>query len=134
MQKKQRRARSPQSPFIKLEDVTPPPLSAYPSHGKRHSGGQHRTPSGKARQQAAQITVPALVIFGDHDRLVNPRLAKSARRAFRDATVMVLPRTGHVAQMQHPELLAARFREMADSADPRASGDGNAGRRDPVDA
>jgi len=75
---------------------------------------------------AAQIRVPALVVFGSHDRLVNPRLARSARRAFRDATVVVLPRTGHVAQMEHPELLAARFREMV--------GAGNSGRRDPVDA
>ena len=83
---------------------------------------------------AAQIRVPALVVFGSHDRLVNPRLARSAKRAFRDATVEVLPRTGHVAQMEHPEILAARFREMVDSANPRASGDGNAGRRDPVDA
>jgi len=40
--------------------------------------------------------------------------------------VMVLPRTGHVAQMEHPGLLAARFREMV--------GAGNSGRRDPVDA
>jgi pimeloyl-ACP methyl ester carboxylesterase len=75
---------------------------------------------------AAQIRVPVLVVFGTHDKLVNPRLAKAARRVFRDATVVVLPRTGHVAQMEHPELLAARFREMV-----RA---GNSGRRDPVDA
>ena len=75
---------------------------------------------------AAQIRVPVLVVFGSHDKLVNPRLAKSAKRAFRDATVLVLSRTGHVAQMEHPELLAARFREMV--------GAGNSGRRDPVDA
>ena len=75
---------------------------------------------------AAQIRVPVLVVFGSHDRLVYPRLARSAMRAFRDATVLVLSRTGHVAQMEHPELLAARFREMV--------GAGNSGRRDPVDA
>jgi pimeloyl-ACP methyl ester carboxylesterase len=75
---------------------------------------------------AARIPVPVLVVFGSHDKLVNPRLARSARRVFRDATVVVLPRTGHVAQMEHPELLAARFREMVRT--------GNSGRRDPVDA
>jgi pimeloyl-ACP methyl ester carboxylesterase len=102
---------------------------------------------------AARVTVPALVIFGSRDKLVNPRLAKPARRAFRGATVEVLPRTGHVAQMEHPGLLAGRFREMVDSVspggatplDPPAHGGlpaphaprppaGNAGRRDPVDA
>jgi len=83
---------------------------------------------------AERITVPALVTFGSHDRLVNPRLATPARRAFRDATVMVLPRTGHVAQMERPDLVARLFREMVDRT--RAGGDaaGNSGRHDPVDA
>jgi pimeloyl-ACP methyl ester carboxylesterase len=80
---------------------------------------------------AGQITAPALVIFGSHDKLVSPRLATPAARAFRDATVVVLPRTGHVAQMEHPGLVAERFREMVRA---RAQGTGNAGRRDPVDA
>jgi pimeloyl-ACP methyl ester carboxylesterase len=82
-------------------------------------------------QAASQIRVPVLVVFGSHDKLVSPRLAAPAARAFRDATVVVLPRTGHVAQMEHPALVAARFREMVRT---RARGTGNAGRRDPVDA
>jgi len=61
---------------------------------------------------AGQIPVPALVLFGSHDRLVDPRLATPAARAFRDARVIVLPQTGHVAQMERPALVAARFREM----------------------
>jgi pimeloyl-ACP methyl ester carboxylesterase len=83
---------------------------------------------------AERITVPALVTFGSHDRLVNPRLAVPARRAFRDATVIVLPETGHVAQMERPQLVARLFREMVDRT--RAGGDvaGNSGRHDPVDA
>ena len=80
---------------------------------------------------ASQIRVPVLVMFGSHDKLVSPRLAAPAARAFRDATVVVLPRTGHVAQMEHPALVAGRFREMVRA---RARGTGNAGRRDPVDA
>jgi pimeloyl-ACP methyl ester carboxylesterase len=76
---------------------------------------------------AEQIPVPVLVIFGTHDKLVSPRLAAPAARAFRDASVVVLPRTGHVAQMEHPALVAALFREMADRTR------GNAGRRDSVD-
>lgn len=63
---------------------------------------------------AGQIPVPALILFGSHDRLVNPRLAAPAARAFRDANVVVLQRTGHVAQMEHPALVAARFREMVE--------------------
>jgi len=83
---------------------------------------------------AERITVPALVTFGGRDRLVNPKLAAPARRAFRDATVIVLPQAGHVAQMERPELVARLFREMVDRT--RAGGDaaGNSGRHDPVDA
>jgi pimeloyl-ACP methyl ester carboxylesterase len=83
---------------------------------------------------AEQVTVPALVTFGSHDKLVNPRLAAPARRVFRDATVMVLPRTGHVAQMERPGLVAGLFREMVDRTRAGGDGVGNAGRRDPVDA
>lgn len=63
---------------------------------------------------AERVTVPALVTFGSHDRLVNPRLAPRAARAFRDASVVVLPQAGHVAQMERPALVAARFREMVE--------------------
>jgi hypothetical protein len=59
-EQRKRRPRS-QSPYIKQEEVTPPPLRTHQTHGKRPSGNQQRTPSsGKARQpQPAQVTVPA---------------------------------------------------------------------------
>jgi pimeloyl-ACP methyl ester carboxylesterase len=63
---------------------------------------------------AGQIPVPTLVIFGSHDKLVSPRLAGPAALTFRDATVIVLERAGHVAQMEHPAIVAARFREMVE--------------------
>jgi pimeloyl-ACP methyl ester carboxylesterase len=67
-----------------------------------------------------RLEVPALVLFGSHDRLVPPRLAVPAARAFRNARVVVLPRCGHIAQMEHPATVAGLFREMVDQA--RAGG------------
>jgi len=61
---------------------------------------------------APRIEVPTLVIFGTDDRLVNARLAGRAARAFRNARVVVLPDTGHVAQMEHPEQVAAEMRAL----------------------
>jgi len=79
---------------------------------------------------ARGVTAHSLVLFGSHDRLVNPRLAARAIRAFRNARVVVLPQTGHIAQMERPRVVAALFREMVE-----ASRDaGNSGRRAPVDA
>lgn len=83
---------------------------------------------------AGRVTAPSLVLFGSHDRLVKPRLAVRATRAFRDARVAILPETGHIGQMEHPGLVAAQFREMVEETRTRAAEAGNSGRRDPVDA
>ena len=70
-------------------------------------------------RDAGRVRVPVLAIYGSHDKLVHPRGAARAARAFRevpDAEILVLPRTGHVAQMEHPALVAGRFREMVERA------------------
>ena len=57
-------------------------------------------------RDVARITAPSLVIYGQHDRLVDPRAAGRAAHVFADARIVVLPRTGHVAQMERPGLVA----------------------------
>jgi pimeloyl-ACP methyl ester carboxylesterase len=63
---------------------------------------------------ATRVTAPTLVLFGSHDRLVSPLLAETAQRAFRNATIQVMPQTGHIAQMERPALVASMFREMVE--------------------
>ena len=72
-------------------------------------------------REAGAVTAPSLVVFGSHDRLVDPRLSARAASTFRDALVAVLPETGHLAQMERPALVAALFREMVDET--RTQGD-----------
>ena len=86
-------------------------------------------------REAERVTAPSLVMFGSHDQLVSPRLAAVAARAFPNARVVILPLTGHIAQMERPALVAAQFRELV-AATRTADGTtrGNSGRRDPVDA
>ena len=62
-----------------------------------------------AWRDAARITAPSLVIYGSHDRVVDPRNAGRAAHAFKNAKIVVLPRTGHVAQMERPGLVAAEM-------------------------
>lgn len=62
-----------------------------------------------AWRDAARITAPSLVIYGSHDRVVDPRNAGRAAHAFRNARIVVLPHTGHVAQMERPGLVAAEI-------------------------
>jgi len=63
-------------------------------------------------RDAAQVEAPALVIYGSHDKIVDPRMAGRAARSFPRSRVVVLPRTGHVAQMERPEAVAAEFRRL----------------------
>jgi pimeloyl-ACP methyl ester carboxylesterase len=62
-----------------------------------------------AWRDAARVTAPSLVIYGSRDRLVDPRAAGRAAHRFPDARIVVLPRTGHVAHMEHPALVAAEI-------------------------
>jgi len=61
---------------------------------------------------AARVKAPTLVIYGSHDRLVRPAMAALAARSFRGARVVVLSRTGHVAMMERPGLVAIQMRDL----------------------
>jgi pimeloyl-ACP methyl ester carboxylesterase len=65
---------------------------------------------------ARRVRCPVLAIYGRHDQLVRLRMSGRAAREFRDCRVMVLPCTGHVAQMEHPARVAGEFRELARAA------------------
>jgi pimeloyl-ACP methyl ester carboxylesterase len=69
-----------------------------------------------AWRDAARITAPTLVIYGSNDRVVDPRLAGRAARAFANSKIVVLPRTGHLAHMEHPAQVAGEITAMLDAA------------------
>ena len=73
-------------------------------------------------RDAAQVEAPALVIYGSHDKIVDPRMAGRAARSFPRSRVVVLPRTGHVAQMERPGAVAAEFRRMVTAPQDTALG------------
>jgi pimeloyl-ACP methyl ester carboxylesterase len=67
-------------------------------------------PSGNRPWKLAErVTCPVLVIYGRKDPLVDSRAAHRATKAFRNVHVMVLPDSGHVSQMEHPEIVAAAW-------------------------
>lgn len=61
-------------------------------------------------RDAAQVDRPTLIVHGSHDRLVSPARATQAARVFGRSRVVVLPRTGHVAMMEHPDWVAQEMR------------------------
>lgn len=66
-------------------------------------------------QLAARVSMPTLLVYGLRDRLVDPRTAGRAARTFPDAELVTLPDSGHVSQMEHPEVVAAAIRRFLDS-------------------
>lgn len=77
-------------------------------------GGQHNL-----WRQAERVLAPTLLVYGGRDKLVSSRMAYRAARTFRDARLLMLPDTGHVAMMEHPDAVARAFRELLDATDAR---------------
>jgi pimeloyl-ACP methyl ester carboxylesterase len=73
---------------------------------------------------AARIRVPTLVVWGDRDRLVAPRLAARTTAAIPGARLRVLPGVGHVAQIEAPVEVARAVAALWDGSweDPAPDG------------
>ena len=62
------------------------------------------------------MQAPTLVVWGDRDRLVSPRLAARTAAAMPRARLLMLPGVGHVAQIEAPETVARAVAGMWDRA------------------
>jgi pimeloyl-ACP methyl ester carboxylesterase len=63
------------------------------------------------------VTVPTLVVWGTEDKLVSVRKAPRTARLLPKARLLVLPRTGHVAQMERPVTVARAVLGMWERAE-----------------
>ncbi|MDA3022133.1 MAG: alpha/beta hydrolase [Actinomycetota bacterium] len=67
---------------------------------------------------AERVQCETLVVYGKKDPLVDPLAAHRITRHFRDGHVMVLPESGHAAQMEHPDLVAGAWRRFLGAQTP----------------
>jgi pimeloyl-ACP methyl ester carboxylesterase len=65
---------------------------------------------------AARVQAPTLVVWGDRDRLVSPRLAARTAATIPGARLLMLPGVGHVAQMEATETVARAVAALWDGA------------------
>jgi pimeloyl-ACP methyl ester carboxylesterase len=70
--------------------------------------------SGSLWRLASRITAPTLVIAGERDKLVDPRVAVQVAGLIPGARLLMLPDVGHVAQLEVPDLTARAVRELLD--------------------
>ncbi|MDJ0384416.1 alpha/beta hydrolase [Streptomyces sp. G-G2] len=75
-------------------------------------GGQHGL-----WRQAGRVLAPTLLVYGGRDQLVSYRMAHKAAASFRGSRLLCLPEAGHVAMMEHPEVVASAFRELLRDAE-----------------
>jgi pimeloyl-ACP methyl ester carboxylesterase len=52
------------------------------------------------------VQAPTLVVWGERDRLISPRLAARTAAAIPGARLLMLPGVGHVAQIEAAETVA----------------------------
>lgn len=65
---------------------------------------------------AGRVPVPALVVWGEADRLVTVRKARRTAAALPAGRALRLPAVGHVAQMERPGLVGRAVLGLADAA------------------
>ena len=63
------------------------------------------------------ITVPTLVLWGESDQIVEPAYGQAYTAAVPGAHFQVLPATGHLPQMETPDLVLQAIRDWGRSAD-----------------
>ncbi|MFI6101333.1 alpha/beta fold hydrolase [Lentzea sp. NPDC051213] len=63
------------------------------------------------------VKAPTLVVWGENDRLVSVRKGPRTARLLPKGRLLVLPRTGHVAQMERPATVARAVLGMWEAVD-----------------
>lgn len=63
------------------------------------------------------VEAPTLVLWGENDRLVSVRKGPRTARALPKGRLLVLPKTGHVAQMERPATVARAVLGMWEAVD-----------------
>jgi pimeloyl-ACP methyl ester carboxylesterase len=74
-------------------------------------------------ERLARIAVPALVISGESDRIVDPEYGRAYAAAIPNAQFQLLPNAGHVPQIEAPEQLLTAIWNFVDTHSPNLGHD-----------
>ena len=78
------------------------------------------------RDLLPHITVPTLLVWGEHDARSPLTVARELERAIPDAELVVIPGCGHVSNLEEPERFNEVVRDFVRAHEPEPS-------RDPAD-
>jgi len=69
----------------------------------------------KLRRRLGRVRIPALVVWGESDGVVDPDYGRAYAQALPNARFKLIPEAGHVPQIEQPERLLTLVWEFADS-------------------
>src|SRR5207245_8925052 len=69
----------------------------------------------KLRRRLARVGMPALVVWGENDRIVDPDYGRAYAQSLPHARFTLIPEAGHLPQIEQPERLLTLVWEFADS-------------------
>ena len=69
----------------------------------------------KLRRRLARVRIPALVVWGESDGIVDPDYGRAYARSLPNARFTLIPEAGHLPQIEQPERLLTLVWEFADS-------------------
>ena len=69
----------------------------------------------KLRRRLGRVTIPALVVWGESDGVVDPDYGRVYAQSLPNARFKLIPEAGHVPQIEQPERLLTLVWEFADS-------------------
>jgi pimeloyl-ACP methyl ester carboxylesterase len=75
-----------------------------------------RWPIPRCIDRLGGITIPALVLWGESDRIVEPAYGRAYAGAIHSALFEVLPATGHMPQMETPALVLQKVLSSGEAA------------------
>jgi pimeloyl-ACP methyl ester carboxylesterase len=64
------------------------------------------------RDRLDRLTMPALVVFGERDRVIDPTGGPLLAAALPSAELLLLPQTGHLPMIERPDEVSAAIREL----------------------
>ena len=77
--------------------------------------GRHSMTDPSLRSRLGNIRLPALVVWGESDQIVDPEYGRAYAAAIPGATFLLLTATGHMPQLETPEQLMAPIWDFAEA-------------------
>lgn len=69
----------------------------------------------KLRRRLRRVSIPALVVWGESDRVIDPDYGRAYTQSLPHARFELIPEAGHLPQIEQPERLLKLVQEFADS-------------------